>query len=464
MSEESRVAVRFNKASRPSDLRITDVKICNVAAPHFTTLIKIETNQGIEGYGQTREGGSALYALMLKRLILGENPCDVDKLFRRIKQFGSHSHQAGGVSGIEIALWDIAGKAYGIPVWRMLGGKFRDEVRIYCDTDVDGKPTGSKMGAVLKERIEKKGYTFMKIDLAVDEILADVPGTISCPAGYLETYKKSRYAQWKEPYPANSGLSKSEKMELRLERQRRIDITDTPGDFSGLHVTEKGLDLIEEYVSGIRDIIGYEIPVALDHFGHIGKGDCIRLAERIEPYCFAWLEDMLPWYMTDQLAEISRHSTTPLCTGEDIYLKENFVPLLEKQAVSIIHPDLLSAGGIMETKKIGDLAQDYGVPMAIHMNETPVAAMAAVQVAASTENFYVMEFHHNDCSWWADMVRTYDGGIIEDGFIKVPDAPGIGIEALNEEVLAEHLHDGSAPVWLGTDEWDHWYAIDQVWL
>ena len=102
-------------------------------------LIKIYTNQGLVGYGEVRDGGSKSYALMLKSRILGENPCDVDKIFRRIKQFGHHARQGGGVCGIEVALWDLAGKAYGVPVYQMLGGKFRDKIRIYCDTDVRGK-------------------------------------------------------------------------------------------------------------------------------------------------------------------------------------------------------------------------------------------------------------------------------------------------------------------------------------
>ncbi|MCL1830975.1 MAG: mandelate racemase/muconate lactonizing enzyme family protein, partial [Oscillospiraceae bacterium] len=169
---------KVKTASSPSELRITDMKICDIGAPYNTSIIKIITNQGLEGYGQVREGCSRIYAVMLKRFIIGENPCNVDKLFRRIKQFGHHSHQGGGVSGIEIALWDLAGKAYGVPVWQMLGGKFRDKVRVYCDTDIHGKPDGIRMGNVLKERIEKQGYTIMKMDLSANELLEDIPGTI----------------------------------------------------------------------------------------------------------------------------------------------------------------------------------------------------------------------------------------------------------------------------------------------
>ena len=108
-----------------------------VGAPFTSALLKIYTNQGIVGLGEVRDGASATYALMLKSRLLGENPCDIDRLFRRIKQFGGHGRQGGGVSAVEIALWDLAGKAYGVPIYQMLGGKFRDKVRIYCDTDAE---------------------------------------------------------------------------------------------------------------------------------------------------------------------------------------------------------------------------------------------------------------------------------------------------------------------------------------
>ena len=179
------------RSSCPSDLKIVDMKVCDLEPPFSATIIKLITNQGLEGYGQVREGGSRVYALMLKRLLLGENPCNVDKIFRRIKQFGYHSHQAGGVSGVEMALWDLAGKAYGVPAYQLLGGKFRDQIRVYCDTDIDGKPDGKRMGAVLKERIEKKGYTIMKMDLSIMELLYDVEGALTYPTGELKEYMES---------------------------------------------------------------------------------------------------------------------------------------------------------------------------------------------------------------------------------------------------------------------------------
>ena len=157
----------INTYSNPTDLKITDMRFVDIdGAPKRCTILKIMTNQGITGYGEVRDASSKTYALMLKSRILGENPCNVDRIFRKIKQFGGPSRQGGGVSGIEIALWDLAGKAYGVPMYQLLGGKFRDKVRVYCDTDVDGKHTGHDMGLALKKRMEM-GFTFLKMDLGI---------------------------------------------------------------------------------------------------------------------------------------------------------------------------------------------------------------------------------------------------------------------------------------------------------
>src|SRR5229473_6938087 len=134
-----------NRSSMPSQLKITDLRVAVVTGAPFTCpIIRIDTNQGLSGYGEVRDGASKTYALMLKSRLLGENPCNVDRLFRKIKQFGHHARQGGGVCGVEMALMDLAGKAYGVPAYALAGGKFRDAVRMYCDTP--DEPTGEEMG------------------------------------------------------------------------------------------------------------------------------------------------------------------------------------------------------------------------------------------------------------------------------------------------------------------------------
>jgi L-alanine-DL-glutamate epimerase-like enolase superfamily enzyme len=219
---------------------------------------------------------------------------------------------------------------------------------------------------------------------------------------------------------------------------------------------------MEQYIAEVRAVIGEEIPLAIDHLGHISLHDGIRLARRIEKYNVAWLEDVLPWQYTDQYAQLARSTAVPICTGEDIYLKEAFMPLL-KSGIAVIHPDLLTSGGILETKKIGDAAQDHGVAMAIHMAESPIAAMAAAHVAVATENFLALEQHAVDVDWWDDIAVGLPGRIARSGFITVSDKPGLGIDDLNDDVLRAHLQPGVKDIWEPTDSWDDEYSWDRTW-
>lgn len=447
------IAENINTCSNPSELKITDLRVANIdGAPKHCPLLKIYTNQGIVGYGEVRDASSATYALMLKSRILGENPCNVDKLFRRIKQFGGNSRQGGGVSGIEVALWDIAGKAWGVPCWQMLGGKFRDKVRVYCDTDVDGKHTGADMGRALKKRMEA-GYTFLKMDLGI-ELMLDEPGCLNAPLGFLDDIKK---------YSAKALAHQKGSIDYDMMMGKNYETFTIPHYATGIHITEKGLDYLENYVKEVRDIIGYEVPLAIDHFGHVCIDDCIRFARRIEKYNISWMEDVAPWQYTEHFVKISHATTVPICTGEDIYLHESFEPLMKAGGVSVIHPDTLTVGGMLEMKKLGDMCDKYGVAMAIHMAESPVGFMAALNCAAAIQNVLAVEYHSSDVSWWNDLALGIENPCIKNGFATVPNKPGLGIDALNEELISQHIHKKYPGQWEPTDSWNKEWANDRTW-
>ncbi len=435
---------------KPSELKITDIRFADIdGAPKRCTLMKVYTNQeGLVGYGEVRDASSRTYALMLKSRLLGENPLNVEKIFRRIQQFGGDSRQAGGVCGVEIACWDIAGKYWGVPVWALLGGRFRDRVRLYCDTDSEGG--GRDMGKALAER-KKKGFTFLKMDLGI-ELLMDVPGALSAPLGFLEKMREYKKTVFTTPHGS---------IDPRAMRGEAYDLFNTEHFLTGIHITEKGLDYLENYLRECREEVGYEIPLAIDHLGHIPLEDCIKLARRLEKYNLAWMEDPVPWQMTDQYARLARATTVPIGTGEDIYLAESFRPLLEAGGVAVVHPDVLTAGGIGQTKKVGDLAEQYGAQMSIHMAESPIACMAAVHVAAATRNFVSLELHSVDVPWWKDLVVPAMS--IENGELAVPDTPGLGIEALNEALIREKVHADFPEVWGSTDNWNKEWANDRRW-
>jgi L-alanine-DL-glutamate epimerase-like enolase superfamily enzyme len=404
-----------NTNSRPSELRITDLRTIVMRGVPFTSpIIRIDTNQGIYGLGEVRDGASKNYALELKSRILNENPCNIDKVFRKIKQFGGHARQGGGVSAVEVALWDLAGKAYNVPIYQMLGGKFRDRIRIYCDTTESHDP--KVYGQRLKERKEL-GFTWLKMDLGID-LATGTPGTVTRPEGIQAQY----------------GGRPMEHM------------------FMATELTEKGLAMMADYVAAIRDVVGMDIPLSADHFGPLGVNSCIRLGKALTRYNLSWLEDMIPWQETELLKKIADAVDLPILTGEDIYLKEPFEVLCRNHAVDIIHPDLLTCGGILETKKIGDMAQSYGVPMALHCAHTPVGAMASVHAAAATENFLVLENHAVDLPYWNDLVDGIEKPIVNHGYITVPDKPGLGI-TLNEAVCKQHL---AEPGWFEpSDQWNN---------
>jgi L-alanine-DL-glutamate epimerase-like enolase superfamily enzyme len=234
--------------------------------------------------------------------------------------------------------------------------------------------------------------------------------------------------------------------------------------FAGIQVTEKGIGVLSDYVAAVREVIGTEVPLAADHFGHIGLESCIRVGQALDRFTLAWYEDMIPWQVTDQYVTLSRAVRTPICTGEDIYLKEGFKPLLEARGVAVIHPDLATSGGILETKKIGDLAQEHGVAMAMHMAASPIATLASVHCAAATENFLVLENHASDVPWWDDLVMGLPRPLVQDGHITVPETPGLGFAGINEELFREHL-DPSAPIFFDTptDHWDSERSWDRLW-
>ena len=278
-------------------------------------------------------------------------------------------------------------------------------------------------GQRLKARRDQ-GFTWLKMDLGIN-LVANVPGALSMPSGASLAYG--------DP---------------------------VTGPLTGTELTEKGITLMCDFVAQVREAVGMDIPLCADHFGHIGVNSCIRLGKGLEKYNMAWLEDMVPWQYTDLLKKISDAVDIPILTGEDIYLKEAFTELCRTHAVDIIHPDLATSGGILETKKIGDMAQEYGVPMAMHFAGTPVSCMANVHCAAATENFLVMENHSVDVPWWGDLVEGVEKPIVNKGYITVPDRPGLGV-TLNDEVVKQHLRDPG--FFDPTPEWNTDRSSDRQW-
>ncbi|HEX2535796.1 MAG TPA: mandelate racemase/muconate lactonizing enzyme family protein [Chitinophagaceae bacterium] len=423
----------------PSDLKITDLRYCVTAVMGRTPIIRIDTNQGIYGLGEVRDGADERYALMLKSRILGENPCNVEMIFKKIRQFGGQARQAGGVCAVEMALWDICGKAYNVPAWQLLGGRYRDKVRLYADTPEASSPEEQRK--LIQYRLNDQGYTWLKMDVSIGELKGKKDTLVN--ADFWKN-NKGDLAQWGD-------------------QANMMSYANALHPFTQIQITEKGLEDLAQVVENVRGMVGYEIPISTDHYGHFDLNNGIRLGRALEKYRLAWLEDIVSWEYTDQWKTISDALETPTLTGEDIYLLKHFKPLIDKKAVDIVHPDLASSGGLLETKRIGDYAEENGVAMAMHQAGTPVSFMANVHCAAATQNFLALEHHSVDVPWWEDLVKTTDGRkMITKGFANLPlTAPGLGIE-LNDDVVKAHLHATDKSYFAPTPQWNDRRSHDRI--
>jgi L-alanine-DL-glutamate epimerase-like enolase superfamily enzyme len=340
------------------------------------------------------------------------------------------------VSAVEMALWDLTGKAYGVPVYRLLGGKYRDRVRLYADTADARDP--HVFARRMKETRVDKGYTSLKMDIGI-ELLNGIEGTLVNTRAHAPVGSPALQGQYS---------------------RREGEYGQIAHPFTRIQITEKGLDVLEEYVRVVRETVGYEVPLGIDHTGHFDVDEAIKLARRLEPYTLAYMEDMVAWNWVDKWKTITDSTTTPTMTGEDIYLLNGFKELIDKQAVNMVHPDLGSAGGILETKRIGDHAEEAGMAMYLHYAGSPVGFFASVHAAAATFNFVALEHHSVENAGWYSLVSS-DTVVFDQGYVPVPEAPGLGFK-LNEEAIRELLAPGEG-FFEPTPEWNEARSWDRIW-
>ena len=382
---------RTPKSSAPSDLKITDIKAGYIRGGH-SLFVKIFTNQGIYGCGEGVDATPGTYHLvkMMGQRIMGQSPLNVNKLFESIRKSGFFE---GGQSGmyiavltaIETALWDLTGKALGIPVYQLLGGKYRDTVRTYMDTALyqSGLPQPKDFAEAAREAVNM-GFTAVKFDL--DQ--ANDPN------------KYDRYNWTASP----------------AELQRMYD-----------------------QMAAARKEVGPNIDICADMHGRYDAITGEKVAKMLEPLNLMWLEEPIPAENSDAYKKITESTTTPICAGENHYLAYGFRPLLEQGAVDIIMPDLQKCGGLGEGQRIANLANLYYVPFAPHMVASYLGAMACAHVCASVPNFMIMEwqiYFHKDPMF--KEIVSFEGKMVEDnGFIRVRDTPGIGVD-INVEAMRKY--------------------------
>jgi galactonate dehydratase len=385
---------RTPKSSTPSDLKITDIK-CGFIRNGHGLFVKVMTNQDVWGCGEGVDAVPGTYHLvkMLANRLKGKSPLNVHRLFEELRRFGFFEGAQSGmyvavITAVESALWDLSGKALGLPVYQLLGGKFRDRIRVYCDTALyrADSPAPEKFAEAALDAV-KRGFTAVKFD--IDEA--------------RDPNKYDRY-NW----------------------------TASPAE----------LDRMYNQIAAVRKAVGSKIDICVDMHGRYDAVTGHQVAKRFESLNLMWLEEPIPAENVEAYQLITSSTSTPICVGENIYLAYGFRRLLEIGGADIVMPDLQKAGGLGEGQRIANLSNLYYVPFAPHMVASFLGAMASCHVCASVPNFLIMEwqiYFHTDPMF--KEIVTFDGEMVVDGFIPLSEKPGVGVE-INEEGMRKYATPG----------------------
>ncbi len=373
-------------------MKIANIKTAATTGHGMHLWVKVETDAGITGIGECVHGGVQAIAIIdyLKERLVGADPFAIDAHFEGLRR--GHVFDGGmsgalitALTGIEIALWDLKGKALKVPIYELLGGKFRDRIRVYADCEVN---PGMDFGQIKQvvDGVLERGFTAFKIDV-------------------------------------DGGSAKNK-------------------DAFNKTASEWEHDRMVRLVEMAHRAAGEEIAVGVDVHTNLDVPSAVRLARDLEQFHVMWLEEPVPPENYDAMREVKRSSSTPICSGENLYLRHGFRDLIEKQAVDIIMPDIPKCGGLSECRKIAILAELYYIPFAPHNVASPIGTLASAHTCATIPNFLIIEFHWLQRDYWTTIIQEKED-IIKDGYIHLSDRPGIGVE-LDEEVGRQYQYPGTS--------------------
>jgi len=366
------------------DVEITDVQTTMVDGNFPWTLVRVYTDAGVVGTGEAYWGAGVPELIeRMRPFLIGENPLDVDRLYEHMIQKTAGEGSIGGttvtaVSGVEVALHDLAGKILELPAYQLLGGKYRDRVRMYCDCHVTDEGDPEATAAEAERVVEELGYDALKFDLDV-------------PSGH------------------------------ELDRANR-------------HLRTPAIDHKVDLVRTVTERVGDRADVAFDCHWSYSRESAERLARALEPHDVWWLEDPVPPENHDVQRAVTHSTTTTVAAGENVYRAHGHRRLLEEGAVDVVAPDPPKVGGLRETRRIAGMADLHYIPVAMHNVSSPVATVAAAHVGAAVPNALAVEFHAYELDWWGDLVEE---PVLEGGRIEVPEAPGLGV-TLDLDAVAAH--------------------------
>ena len=380
-------------------MKITDIKI--YAAEYAQTsksptnkkwvFLKMETDEGIHGWGEVGSSVNVSENFMATAIrevspqLIGENPMDIDrlwnKLFRMFSYMGSRGFTTSLTAGFDIALWDIKGKLSGLPVYDLLGGRYRDPVRLYCNAWFNGCYTPEEYANAAKINVLENGHTACKLD----------------------------------PF---------------------LEMTQYHTMYQDGFISEEGEQLGYDIVAAVRDTVGPEIEILIDAHGHYNVPNAVRISNNLyERFNIAWFEEPVPPEGINALKQVKQNTNAPICVGERLYTRADFIPILENNLADFIMPDTIWTGGISEIKKIATMAEAYYIPVAPHVIPGgQLELIADAHVMSSVPNFYKLEHSHAFIPEHNNLLK--EPYLIEDGHIHLNNKPGLGFE-LDESKLEE---------------------------
>jgi L-alanine-DL-glutamate epimerase-like enolase superfamily enzyme len=382
-------------------MKITDLKCAIIGS---SPVVRVVTDEGIDGFGQGGYTKPFLkpFVEYYRDQLIGADPTDVERTMLRIRHRAAFKPYGTAISMIETALWDIAGKAAGLPIYKLLGGKVRDRVPAYNGSErqpiAENTPEAYAEAARQMKELPH-GFKLVKQGVAFHSQMSEAPGFF-----FGDPVEK-----------VSHGL-----------RDRGM-------------LTQKGFNHLIACIEAMVDVLGDEVMLALDCGPGMTPPDALRLAKRLEHLHIAWLEDTITgdysqYVLADVYRDLTMQTSVPIHTGEQIYLRQNFRELIETQAVNIIGPDPADVGGLAELKWIAEYADLHGILMAPHGTGNGLLGLAAqVQVGATMPmNYIAFEYSGPRLDWWLDIVEGLPDPICQNGEIEVWDRSGLGVNLIPE--------------------------------
>ena len=406
-------------------MKIVRLKSAVVEGNFDWTFVRLETDEGIRGLGECFFApGLTAILRSLEPVVQGEDPRDVHRLFRKLQLATSGAGSVAGIiynaiSGIEAALWDVLGQWLDAPIYRLLGGKFRDRVRVYADCH--GGEALESLDEVLRSR--PPSWLPRQRQHVSQDYFGEKKEEPSSP----EAYRKQALAMRSQGYAA-----------LKFD----LDVAGTEGpDPHNRCLTNQAIDRMVALIGAVHEAVGNHVEIAVDCHWRYSVSDVIKLARELETFRLLWLEDPVPPDNSDALKAVSSRVRLPIATGENLFLFEGFRRILAEHALAIATPDLQKVGGLAIARQIAEFADGQTIPVAPHNISSPVGTLASAHFCASIPNFLLLEFHASHVPFWNDLVEGIPKPIIQNGFIQIPDKPGLGV-TLNEEAARKHARPG----------------------